>query len=106
MKDINNIEVIDHEIVKPQQEIVEETRLQCIKCFKPIDEIEECDMCLSNTEIEQFYIIIVKMNQETYLKKFKETVDKMYEITKTKNADYAGENSVDAFKNFRVIEQL
>lgn len=46
------------------------------------------------------------MNQETYLKKFKETVDKMYNITKTKNADYAGENSVDAFKNFRVIEQL
>ncbi len=52
MKDINNIEVIDHEIVKPQEEIIEETKLQCIKCFKPIDEIEECDMCLSNTEIE------------------------------------------------------
>lgn len=53
-----------------------------------------------------FILHKVLMNQETYLKKFKETVDKMYEITKAKNADYAWENSTDAFKNFRVIEQL
>lgn len=52
MKNINNIEVIDHEIVKPQEDIIEETRLQCIKCFKPIDEIQECDLCNWHSEVE------------------------------------------------------
>ena len=51
MKDINNIEVIDHEIVKPQEDIIEETRLQCIKCFKPIYEIEECSICNWHTTV-------------------------------------------------------
>lgn len=46
------------------------------------------------------------MNQENYLKEFKSITDKMYEVTKAKNSDYAWENTDDAFKNFRVIEQL
>lgn len=52
MKDINKIEVIDHEIVKPQEDIIVETKLQCLKCFKPIDEIEDCTICNGHTEIE------------------------------------------------------
>ena len=50
MKNLNNIEVIDHEVVKPKENIIEETIIQCIKCFKPIDEIQNCDMCNWHTE--------------------------------------------------------
>jgi len=46
------------------------------------------------------------MNQEKYLIEFKKVVDTMFEITKSKNADYSGEGAKDAFKNFRLIEQL
>jgi hypothetical protein len=46
------------------------------------------------------------MQSKEYLKAFKKITKQMYKTTKLKNKDYAGENTDDAFKNFRVIEQL
>lgn len=46
------------------------------------------------------------MKRKQYLKAFKKITKSMYNTTKLKNADYAWENTDDAFKNFRVIEQL
>lgn len=46
------------------------------------------------------------MNQQQYLTKFKEVTEKMYAITAAKNADYSWESAEDAFKNFKVVEQL
>jgi nucleoside 2-deoxyribosyltransferase len=44
------------------------------------------------------------VSQEEYLATFKELTRKMLDITTAKNGDYARSN--DAFKNFRLIEQL
>jgi hypothetical protein len=44
------------------------------------------------------------MNQNEYLKFHKEMCDKMVDITRAKNADYA--NSKDPFANFRSCEKL
>jgi hypothetical protein len=44
------------------------------------------------------------MTHAEYLEEFKKIVDEMYTLTKTKNADYAGE--ADAFQNFKLIEAL
>lgn len=45
------------------------------------------------------------MNKEEYMKFHKEFCDKMIEVTKKKNADYAGSGS-DPFSNFRQIGGL
>ena len=44
------------------------------------------------------------MNQQDYLKRFKEVTDLMLSITTAKNSDYSGVE--DAFKNFKLIELL
>lgn len=45
------------------------------------------------------------MNQADYLKTFKSITDRMYETTRAKNSDYTGDEE-DAFKNFRMVEEL
>lgn len=45
------------------------------------------------------------MNQEQYLKRFKELTDLMYETTKKKNSDYTGD-SISPFKNFTMVETI
>lgn len=45
------------------------------------------------------------MNQEQYLKRFKELIDFMYETTKAKNHDYCGDTS-RPFKNFEMVETM
>ena len=44
------------------------------------------------------------MNQEEYLKRFKEITNQMYSITEAKNKDYSWEWSNNAFKNFEAVE--
>jgi hypothetical protein len=44
------------------------------------------------------------MTHKEYLEEFKTTTDSMYELTKKKNSDYAGD--ADAFQNFKLIEAL
>jgi hypothetical protein len=46
------------------------------------------------------------MNREQYLKFFKDTTDKMFEITKKKNHDYSGADGVNPFSNFTRVEAL
>lgn len=46
------------------------------------------------------------MNQELYLKRFKEVTEQMYKITEAKNKDYSWEWANDAFANFRVVEEF
>lgn len=46
------------------------------------------------------------MNQELYLKRFKEIVAEMVTLTTNKNHDYAGKQAEDAFCNFKLIESL
>ena len=45
------------------------------------------------------------MNQEQYLKRFKELTELMYETTKKKNTDYTG-GDTQPFKNFEMVEVL
>lgn len=45
------------------------------------------------------------MNRQEYMKFHEDACKKMIEITKAKNADYAG-NGIDAFANFRQIGSL
>lgn len=46
------------------------------------------------------------MNQEQYLNRFKEVTQQMYSITEAKNKDYSWEGALDAFANFKVVEQF
>lgn len=46
------------------------------------------------------------MNQQQYLKRFKEITEEMYRITEMKNKDYSWVNATDAFANFRVVEEF
>jgi len=46
------------------------------------------------------------MNQTQYLERFQEITNDMYQITKAKNNDYAGEKNTDPFANFRVCEKI
>lgn len=46
------------------------------------------------------------MNQEDYLKAFKEVTESMYALTEAKNKDYAWDWAKDAFANFRVVEEF
>jgi hypothetical protein len=52
MKNINNIEVIDHEIVKPLPQALEDLKLSCLKCMKPIEEIPNCEICNGHTVVD------------------------------------------------------
>lgn len=46
------------------------------------------------------------MNQQQYLKRFKEITEEMYRITEMKNKDYSWVWATDAFANFRVVEEF
>lgn len=46
------------------------------------------------------------MNQETYLKRFKEITEEMYRITEMKNKDYSWDWALDAFANFKIVEEF
>lgn len=45
------------------------------------------------------------MNQEQYLKRFKEITEQMYAITEAKNRDYCGSTEFP-FKNFTMVENI
>lgn len=46
------------------------------------------------------------MVTEEYIQFHKEFCDKMVEVTRRKNADYAGHGNNDPFANFRVVENI
>ncbi len=46
------------------------------------------------------------MNQKQYLEEFKKLTDIMLAITTAKNQDYSWKDAVDAFANFKVVEEF
>lgn len=46
------------------------------------------------------------MNQQQYLEEFKKVTDLMLAITTAKNQDYSWKDAVDAFANFKVVEEF
>lgn len=46
------------------------------------------------------------MNQKQYLEEFEKITDLMLAITTMKNQDYSWKDAVDAFTNFKVVEEF